>query len=77
MNTRGGPSERGTVNEREAFEHLVDRYGPLRARHLLGALLRRRWMTRTGLEPIRRGLRLAGVPWPLPGESREATRAGE
>ena len=76
------------MNERDAFEHLVERYGPTRARHLLGALrvlalygehelLRRRWITRTGLEFIRRDLRLAGVPWPSPGEDREAARAGE
>jgi len=76
------------MHEREAFEHLVDRYGPVRARHLLGGLrvltpyderdlLRRRWMTRTALDPLRRDLRLAGVPWPLPGEDREAAHAGE
>ena len=69
------------MNERAAFEHLVDRYGPVRARHLVGALramalygehelLRRRWMTCTGLALIRRNLHPAGVPWPVPGDDR-------
>ena len=65
------------MDEREAFEQLVDRYGLLRVRHLLGALrvlalyderelLRRRWMSRTALALRRRDLHLAGVPWPSP-----------
>ena len=69
------------MTEREAFEHLVDRYGPVRARHLVGALrvlslygeqelLRRRWITREGLESVRRDLHLAGVPWPASGDDR-------
>jgi hypothetical protein len=76
------------VNERETFEQLVDRYGPVRARHLLGALRvlalygekevrRRNWISVQGMKALRRDLRLAGVPWPSPGEDREATRAGE
>ncbi len=76
------------MNERDVFELLVGRYGPVRARHLLGAwrvlalygehdLLRRRWMTRTSLELIRRDLHLAGVPWPSPGGEGEAAGAGQ
>ena len=62
------------MSERDSFERLVERYGPVRARHLLGTLrvlalyderelLRRRWMTRTALALLRRDLHLAGVPW--------------
>ena len=73
------------MNERDACEQLVARYGPQRARNLLGALRmltlygedevrRRRWIARTGMEMIRRDLHLAGVPWPSPGEERESTQ---
>ena len=72
------------MNERDACEQLVARYGPARARHLLGALRmlalfgeeevrRRRWIGRTGLEMIRRDLHLAGVPWPSPEKDGETT----
>ena len=68
------------MNEREVFEQLVDRYGPVRARHLLGALRvlalygedevrRRGWIRRESLETIRRDLHLAGVPWPSPADA--------
>ena len=67
------------MSERDACELLVERYGAQRARTLLGAwrmlalygeaeLLRRRWIGRTGLQMVLRDLRLAGVPWPAPGE---------
>ena len=73
------------MNERDTFEHLVDRYGPVRARHLVGALCmltlygedevrHRRWVSRDGLEAIRRDLHLAGVPWPSPGVEQETTQ---
>ena len=72
------------MNERDAFEILVARYGAKRARNLLGALRmlmlygedevrRRRWIGPKGLEMIRRDLHLAGVPWPAPAEDRETT----
>ena len=73
------------MNERETYEHLVDRYGPVRARHLLGALRlltlyeegevrRRGWISREGLEAMRRDLHLADVPWPSPGVEQETTQ---
>ena len=76
------------MNERDAFEILVARYGAKRARNLLGALRmltlygedevrRRGWIGPVGLEMIRRDLHLAGVPWPSPGEERETARADE
>ncbi len=76
------------MNERETFEHLVGRYGPRRARNLLGALRlltlygegevrRRGWIGDRGLEAIRRDLHLAGVPWPSPGGERGVMRQGE
>ncbi len=76
------------MDEREAFEHLVDRYRPVRARHLLGALrvlalygedeVRRRGLIGPEtLKAIRRDLHLAGVPWSSPGADQQATQAGE
>ncbi len=73
------------MNERDACEQLVARYGVRRARNLLGALRmltlygedevrRRGWISRESLASIRRDLRLAGVPWPSPGEDRETTQ---
>ena len=70
------------MNERHIFEALVERYGPLRARTLFGALRmltlfgedearRRGWISAQGLETVRRDLHLAGVPWPSPGDERE------
>jgi hypothetical protein len=71
------------MNERDVCEQLVERYGPLRARTLFGALRmltlfgedevrRRGWLSASGLETIRRDLHLAGVPWPSPGGDRGA-----
>ncbi len=69
------------MNERDACELLVERYGAQRARNLLGALrlltlygedeVRRRSISHTGLEMIRRDLHLAGVPWPSPEKEGE------
>ena len=75
------------MDQRDACELLVERYGAQRARNLLGAwrmlvlygegeLLRRRWIGRTGLEMTRRDLHLAGVPWPAPSEGPETTPGG-
>ena len=74
------------MNERDTCEVLVARYGPRRARSLLGALcmlalygerelLRRGWISDRGLETMRRDLHLAGVPWPSPEEDGETARA--
>ena len=74
--------------ERVLCELLVAHYRPHQARHLLGtvrmlilygeeAVVRRGWISREGLKTIRRDLHLAGVPWPLTGDDREAARAGE
>ncbi len=76
------------MDERDACELLVERYGAQRARNLLGAwrmlvlygegeMLRRRWVGRTGLAMIRRDLHLAGVPWPSPGDERGPMPQGE
>ena len=69
------------MNERDAYELLLARYGARRARYLLGALrvlalygedeVRRRGLISPGgLKFIRDALHLAGVPWPTPGEDR-------
>ena len=66
----------------------VDRYGPVRARHLLGVVRmltlysedevrRRGWISPEGLKAIRRDLQLAGVPWPSPGGEVGAMPQGE
>ena len=69
------------MNERDVCEQLIARFGARRARNLIGALrlltlygegevLRRGWISREGLKVILRDLRLAGVPWPSPGDER-------
>ena len=76
------------MDECDAYELLLARYGARRARSLLGAprvlalygedeARRRGLISPGGLEIIRGALYLAGVPWPSPGEDQEATRAGE
>ena len=70
------------MNERDAYEQVMSTFGAQRGRHLVGVLRllalygeaevrRRGWISREGLAMVRRDLRLAGVPWPAPGEDRE------
>ncbi len=63
------------MNERDSFERLVERYGPVRARHLLGAL--RVLTLYDERELLRRERHLAGVPWPSPGDERGPMPQGE
>ena len=72
------------MDEREACERLVARYGPRRACTLIGArqllalygpdgLVRRGWISQEQLAVVERDLRRAGTPWSPAGEDREAT----
>ena len=76
------------MNERDAFEQVMARFAAKHGRHLVGtlrlvtlygegAVLRRGWISPDGLRRIRRDLRLAGVPWPSPGDERGPMPQGE